>query len=299
MKKGIYFAFLTAIISGFSVFINKFAVTAIKKPLLFTTIKNFVVAVLIISIIIAFKKITLIKKLKKTAFVYLLLIGVIGGSIPFYLFFTGLSQISAINGALIHKTLVFWVILLAIPFLKEKLSKNQTIAICIIFLSNLIVGGFNGFQFSTGELFVLTATMLWAIENILAKKILPSVDPDIVTASRMGIGGIILFIITLITKPGMISSVVNFNIMQLFWITITSILLFGYVSTWYRALKYAPAIMVATILTSSTLITNILSTFLITHTMTPIVLIQNVGLIIGCCLLFFLSKKSDFSLRPP
>ena len=37
----------------------------------------------------------------------LALIGIIGGSLPFYLFFKGLMIVNPATGALIHKTLIF------------------------------------------------------------------------------------------------------------------------------------------------------------------------------------------------
>ena len=50
------------------------------------------------------------------------MIGVIGGSVPFILFFNGLAMASAPSAAFIHKTLFVWVVLLAVPFLGERLG---------------------------------------------------------------------------------------------------------------------------------------------------------------------------------
>ena len=116
--KGIYLALITALISGISIFVNKFAVGAIQPPLVFTATKNVGVGLLIVGIILATRKWRLIRNLNRREIIYLILIGIIGGSIPFYLYFTGLSQIPAINAALIHKTLVVWVAFLAMPFFK-------------------------------------------------------------------------------------------------------------------------------------------------------------------------------------
>ena len=115
--KGIYLALITALISGVAIFINKFAVDAIHPPLVFTAMKNAGVGLFIIGILLLTPKWKLIKKLTKREIIYLISIGIIGGSIPFYLYFTGLSQIPAINAAIIQKTLVFWVTLVAIPVL--------------------------------------------------------------------------------------------------------------------------------------------------------------------------------------
>jgi len=265
LKKGIYFAFLTAFISGVSNFVNKIAVDVIKPPLIFTAEKNALVGLLIIGILTITWKWKKIKNLTGKQIFYLVLIGIIGGSLPFYLFFTGLSQIPAINGAIINKTLVIWVAILAVPFLKEKISPLQIAAVLLLFYSNLIIGGFTKFQFSQGELFVLVATILWAIEHVLAKKILPSVDPDIVTGARMGLGSIILLSAAAITAPAALINSFAPSSTQMFWMVTTVALLLGYVTAWYRALKFASVTVVASILVSATLITNILSAVFVTH----------------------------------
>src|SRR3989344_539312 len=180
-SKGIYLALATALISGISIFVNKFAVDAISPPLVFTAVKNSGVGLIILSFILLTGKWQLVKTLKKRQYIWLITIGIIGGSIPFYLFFTGLSTIPAINAAMIHKSLVLWVAVLASIFLKEKITKLHILAILVLFSSNYLVGGFKGFTFSTGELYILLATLFWSVETIVAKKILSEVDPDILT----------------------------------------------------------------------------------------------------------------------
>jgi len=230
-SKGIYLAIITAFISGVSNFVNKIAVSTIKPPLVFTAEKNAIVGILIIAVLIVTWKWKKIFSLSKKQILYLVLIGIIGGSLPFYLFFTGLSMIPAINGALIHKTLVLWVAILAIPFLKEKISKLQILAVLLLFSSNFIIGGFTSLQLSRGEFYVLIATILWAVENILAKKILPRVDPDIVVAARMGLGSLILLGASAIVAP--IALVKSLTLMPSQWLLmlVTAALLFGYVIT--------------------------------------------------------------------
>lgn len=283
---GIQLAIITSFISGVSIFVNKFAVDAIKPPLYFTSLKNLAVGILIVSILIATKKWRLISKLTPKELKVLLLVGLIGGAIPFYLFFTGLSKIPAINGALIHKTLVVWVVLLAIPLLKEKISKMQMLGVILLFLSNYVVGGFKGFQFSQGELFVLIATMFWAVENVLAKKVLPTVDPDIVAAFRMGIGSIILVATTVATVPNLLTKSLALSGTQMFWVALTVAALLGYVMTWYRALKLAPAISVTAVMVSSTLVTNALSAIFITHAWNGVMAIQALLIAAGVTLIW-------------
>jgi len=291
-KKGIYFAFITAFISGISIFLNKFALDVVKPPLYFTSIKNFSVGILIACIILFSRELGSIKKLKKKELAYLFLIGVVGGSIPFYLYFTGLSQIPAINGAMIHKTLVVWVAVFAIPFLKEKLSKTQISGVLLLFISNFMIGGFKGFEFSRGEMFVLAATILWAIENVLAKKILATVKVNIVVLFRMGLGSLILAAATFATLPNVVAKTFSLDISQVFWITLTGAFLLGYVLTWYKALKYSSAITVTSILVSSTLITNFLSAIFITHTWETVITSQSL-LIAGAVILLLGTERKE------
>jgi len=291
--KGIYLSLLTALISGFSIFINKFAVDLIKPALYFTSVKNVAVALLIVAIVLMTGEWKKISKLKKKEVMYLILIGIIGGSLPFYLYFTGLTQTSAVNAALIHKTLVFFVALMAVPILKEKLSRGQIVAVLLLFLGNIFVGGFKGFKFNQGELMILAATILWAIENILAKKILSSVSPNIVTAFRMGIGSLILMSATLVTVPQVLSKSLMLDSSQIFWILLTVLSLLAYTMTWYRALKNASAITVTSVLVSSTLVTNILSAVFITHSWNVILTIQSVLIFLGVILFSKISTKTS------
>ena len=297
IQKGIYLAIITSVISGISIFINKFAVSAIQPPLLFTATKNAGVGLLILSIILIAGKWREMKNLKRLDYVYLLLIAVIGGSLPFYLFFTGLSQIPAVNGAIIQKSLVLWVSILAIPLLKEKLSRKQFLAVLILFTGNLLIGGFKGFKYSQGELYVLLATIIWGVETGLAKKVLLRVSPDLVTGATMGLGSVILIIAAVITSPTSFSTGLHLNQTQWFWLLLTMATLLSYVMCWYRALKLAPATTVTAVLVSSTLITNILSAVFITHAWDLNLTVQGGLMVLGVILILRLSSK-PISLSP-
>src|SRR3989344_3888537 len=148
----------TAVISGISNFLNKEALSVFKDPILFASLKSIVVGLSLITIICVTGKWKEIVRLNKRSALKLLAIGIVGGSIPFALFFVGLSKIPAINASLIHKTLFMWVIFLAIPILKERINAMQTVGVIAIFVANVLVGGFNGFLYSMGEVMVFAAT---------------------------------------------------------------------------------------------------------------------------------------------
>jgi len=222
-----------------------------------------------------------LKSLSKKQLFQLVSVAIIGGALPFYLFFTGLAQIPAVNAGIIHKSLVLWVAILAIPLLKEKVSKTLALAVLILFAGNLMIGGFNGFTLSKGEIMVFLATLLWAMETILAKEVLKAVNANVVATARMGLGSLILIFIAVITAPSDILKMVSLNSSQWFWISLTAVALFAYVSTWYRALKLAPAITVSAVLVLSTLITNLLSAIFITHAWNLTLTLQGFLIVFG------------------
>jgi len=122
-RKGVYFALATAIISGFSIYINKFAVMEMKDPFIFTTVKNLAVAALLFAFLILPKALPELRALSRKQWLTLGAIGCVGGSIPFLLFFYGLSLGTAGGAALVHKTLFIWVAILAVFFLGERLGR--------------------------------------------------------------------------------------------------------------------------------------------------------------------------------
>ena len=256
-------ALAAAFISGVSIFVNKFAISVMKDPILFATLKNSLVAVFIIGVVLVFRRWNEIRSLTKRQWFKLFAIGIVGGALPLALFFTGLAQTSAVNGAMIHKTLFLWVAFLAIPFLKEKMVWQQWVGIVAVFIGNLFIGGFTGFKFNMGEAMIFAATILWAVENIIAKKALIDISSVTVSAARMVIGSILL--IGYIALFGSFAPVFTLTSSQWGWIVLTGVFLAGYVMAWYAALSRAPATFVATLLVPATLITNILSATFITH----------------------------------
>jgi len=255
LKKGIFFAFVTSIISGVAIFYSKISLVKIT-PIALTTSRNLLVAFLFVAYFILSGKLKKIKELKKKELINLVLIGIVGGALPFYLFFTGLSMVGAQTANLIHKTLFIWVSFLAILFLKEKPNAGYWLGFILVVIASFYFTSFK-ISFGRGELMVLAATLLWAGENILAKKILARVTSEMVGLFRMGIGSSILLLSLIIN--GQLNSLLTLNNQQLTTVLIGGSILFFYINFWYKALRYAPASLVALMLTFSLVIGNLLT----------------------------------------
>ena len=293
-QKGIKLALITAVLSGIAVFFNKFAVKAVGDALIFTTLKNLGVGVVMIGVLgkRTVKKEIKWREIERKDWLKLGLIGIIGGSLPFYLFFKGLMMINPVNATLIHKTLVLWAGLGAVLILKEKVSWKQIGVLGLIFGSNLIIGGFEGFKWGIGEAMILGATVLWAVEQVIAKMVLRKVKTDIVVGARMIFGSCLLLLASLVT--GKMDLVLKLNLMQWGLMLATVGLLVGYVMSWYRALKSAPVILVATVLSLGTIVTNILSGIFISHWLNLELIMQSILLIAGVW--FFVSNAGKISV---
>ncbi len=257
LRTGILLALGTAGISGINNYIAKISVSTVKDGVVFTTLKNVVVALLLVGVILILGKVKEIRTLTRKHWFMLVSIGIIGGGVPFALYFSALQHTTASSANFLSKTLFIWVALFGLRFLKEKISWVQGIALAALFGGNLVLGGFQHIHFGISEWMILGATLLWAIENIIAKKALVDLSSTLVAGARMVIGSIILAIIVL--AQGKVGIVTHLTSTQWLWTLLPAAYLLGYVLTWYSALKKAPATLVASLLVPASFITTILS----------------------------------------
>lgn len=296
MKKGIYLVLITVLISGLANFFNKFGLEVLgKNAYQYTTLKNIIPAIILSVFILTPFIWPKLKKLTKNQWLKLFLIGLIGGSIPFLLFFKGLSLTSAVSASFIHKTLFIWVAILALPILKEKFSKIQLLAVFILLGGNIIFGGFKSFSWGYAHTLILIATILWAIENVIAKITLKDVDFLILAWGRMFFGSLIL--IGFLAWTNNISGLFTINYSQFLWLALVGLLLTGYVITWYGALKKLPITIVASFLVLASPITTLLNNIFITHKFPNKDILGLLTVIVALIILWQFQPKEKYELN--
>jgi len=290
--KGLWLVFLTAFISGFSIFVNKFSVSMVQ-PYLFTFLKNVITAVFLFSLLLLFSEFHALKKLSLRQWARLVLIGLIGGSIPFLLFFKGLSLTSSAAGSFVHKTMFIFVAFLAVFFLKERLHKTVFLSALFLLVGNFLVLKLQTFSFGKGELLILLATVFWAVENILSKDLVKTVSGTIVAFGRMFFGS--LFILLFLGFNHNLVQLVQLTSKQLLWTLFTSLLLFGYTYTWYNGIKTVKITTATAILLLGSPITTLLNSIFVAHTLSLSELFGSLLLIGGVSLLlYFVERKSVY-----
>ena len=257
-RQGIALALVAALVSGASIYVNKFGVAHISDPFVYTTVKNSVVVIGELSaagLLASWKE---LRGMTATRWLAWIGLGVIGGGVPFLLFFQGLSTASAASASLMQKTLFLWVALLAIPLLRERPGPWQVLGLAVLALGQFLLQPLTHWSgWGKGETLILIATLLWAIETILAKWVLGWMSPKTAALGRMGVGALVMWGFLALT--GRATEALTLNGTQWLWIGVTALFLLGYVWSWYSALKLAPAMLVTSLLTLGAIVTILLT----------------------------------------
>jgi drug/metabolite transporter (DMT)-like permease len=252
---GIGLAAATAVISGISIFVNGLVVKSFPDPIALTGARNALVGLVLLGILVATGGLAEVRALDRRRAGGLLALAVIGGSIPFILFFSGLAEATGPGAAFIQKTLFIWVAALAMVFLGESLGIAQVVALVALFAGVVLVGPAGTPGAGTADAMILGATLLWAVEVIVARRLLgrDGVSVRLAATSRMALGAALILGFLLVT--GRIGAIAAFTVEQWAIVGATGLLLLGYVGSWYGALQRAPASLVTTVLVGGAIIT--------------------------------------------
>jgi drug/metabolite transporter (DMT)-like permease len=257
---GVALAFATALVSGIAVFVNAHGVSRFDDATVYTTAKNAVAGLLLFALaapLLAAPRAASGRPRSRRGWGGLVVLAAIGGSVPFVLFFEGLSRASATQAAFIHKTLVVWVALLAVPLLRERLGPAHYAAIGLVLAGQAWLAGDPGVvAVGAGEAMILAATLLWAVEVIVVKRLVEGIDPRTLAAARMGLGTVIL--LGWLAVSGRLGDLGALTGDQWSWAIATGLLLTAYVATWYAALARAQALDVTAMLVFAAVVTAVL-----------------------------------------
>jgi drug/metabolite transporter (DMT)-like permease len=254
VDRGVALAVGAALISGLAIYLNASAVKALPDAAVFTTLKNAVAAILLLGVVLASGSVGAFGRVERRQWPAIIAVGVIGGSIPFILFFTGLAQASAPSAAFIQKTLFVWVALLAAPFLGERLGLASVAGLLVLVVGQALVLPPTGIAWGSGETLILIATAFWAVETVLVRRLLGSIPSTVMASLRMGIGLIVL--VGYLAISGRLGSIAALDGVQWAWVLATGGILAGYVATWFAALQRAPASVVTSVLVLGAVVTG-------------------------------------------
>jgi drug/metabolite transporter (DMT)-like permease len=234
---GLLFVIATALLSGVSNLVNAVAMKGANADA-FVTLRNALVAALLVPVVVLARP---AQKLRLRPFDWarLATIGLIGGAIPFVLFFRGIQLATAEGGtttaSFLYRMLFLLAAVFAVVFLRERLSARLFLAAILLLVGNALLMSFVSPIWTDGAVLVLAATALWAGEYTLSKRTLRDLPSSTVALGRMGFGAV--FLISYIGLSGQTDALFAFRGDNLQWIVLSTILLLGFVVTWYAGLK--------------------------------------------------------------
>jgi drug/metabolite transporter (DMT)-like permease len=257
LPPGAALALAAGLVSGVAILVAGYGVREFASPSLYSALRNTFVALLLLALLARPGALTEIRRLSRAQLAGLAALGIVGGSLPFALFFEGLSQVGPGTAAFIQKSLFLWVAALAVIFLRERLSGWQVGALGLLVVAQFLIGWPPILASGIGELLILLATLIWSIEVVLAKRLLASVSSGLAATARMAIGAVALM--SYLGVTGQLAPIPHLSLVQWAWVVGPGLLLFAYISLWYAALQRAPATTATGILTIGAPITALLS----------------------------------------
>ncbi len=211
--------------------------------------------------------------------VYIALAGTILGD---FIYFFALSKLSIVNALVISHLQPIFIVLFGFFLLKDKLTKFDYIGIIIMIFSGLIISTRSVenlflLRFGTMEdLLLLSATVLWASGNIMARKYLQKLNAGVITFYRYIISSAVFVLF--------FYSSISINIYQIL-IGVTAGL--GTI-LYYESLERIKAAQVSSIELSTPLFAAILGIVILNETIAVMQIAGIFLLVIGVC---FLSRK--------
>jgi len=235
-SRGLVLVGLTALVSGVSTFVNFWAVQGTNSDA-FVAMRNGLVAILLVPGVLLAAGAR--ESIRPKDWLRLAAIGLVGGAIPFILFFRGL-QLAGTEGAATasfgYRALFLVAGAFAVVALRERFPWRIAGGAVLILGGNLLLLSLYEPVWTDGFVLVMGATGLWAAEYTISKRILRDLRPGTVALGRMGFGA--AFLVGYLGLTGGVGSLAAMTAAQLTWMALSAFLLLAFVSTWYAGLRY-------------------------------------------------------------
>ena len=288
---GLALVLLTVLISGVSNFVNFKAVQWTNVDAC-STIRNAVVALRLVPLALVLGR-TGRSHLTGADWARLATIGLVGGAVPFLLYFHGFQMAAAQGGAaaasLGYRSLFLVATVFAIVVLRERLPRGFTLAAALLMAGNILLVAFSGPVWTDGTAYVLLATAMWAGEYTLSKRALRNLPSPTVALGRVGFGAI--FLLGYLGLSGQVAAVGSFAAADWMTLSLSALLLFGFVATWYAGLRTVDLSVATSLLVLAFPITWVLG---VLSARSPLVVEQAAGaaaIALGVALILFAASS--------
>jgi drug/metabolite transporter (DMT)-like permease len=196
------------------------------------------------------------KRLNGRQWPWLLLLAVIGGSVPYALFFTGLKMGSPVTSSLLNHAQFILVAVLAFFLLRERAGFIIWSALVVLLAGALWGISLTGLHWGLGDTLVALSTILFAAGVVLAKYLLRGLSTLTVMTAKMSIGSLLLALYIIFSGQG--GTIFMLGTAQWKFVLATGLILLAFTVTAFLALRYASATVATAIPAAAPLVTTAL-----------------------------------------
>jgi drug/metabolite transporter (DMT)-like permease len=122
----------------------------------------------------------------------LIVLGALGTTLPFTLFFLGTRRTSAIEAVLCLQTEPVYSLIAAWLFLGHRLTVRRVVAALVLVAGIVLAVGVGGMSDALGVTLLLLTPLSWQICHLLTLRGMPKVEPFLVTGARYVYGGALM-----------------------------------------------------------------------------------------------------------
>jgi drug/metabolite transporter (DMT)-like permease len=254
---GYVFAVLAACISGVSVYVNSLGVRSFADPVLYTTLKDGLVGVvLLVPLCFSTGWRSEYRQLNRKTWAWLVALALTGGSLPFALFYTGLQATTAATGALVNHFQFVLVALFAALFLGERLRPTVWAGMAILLIATVVGTNLDTLQWNSGSVLIAASTVLFAIDFVIAKHLLRGLATLTVMTARMTLGTAMLLVYVI--ASGRSIPLTELSATQWQFLVVTGVLLLLFTATTFTAIRHSSVSVVLAVGTVAPVITTAL-----------------------------------------
>ena len=257
LRVGYIFAIMAALASGLAVWVNSIGVRTFTSPVLYTTLKNaFVGVVLIMPLLFSSRIRNEYRSLTGREWLWLLGLALTRGSFAFVFEFTGLRMTTASTGALIGHFQYILVGVIAVAFLRERLEPAMWAGFVVLFIGLLFASGLGALQWNQGAILIAIATVMYAVSWVVARRLLKRHSTLMVYTGLMSMGVVMLALYAAAT--GQFAELGSLGATQWHFILLVGVILLVNNGVTLTAMRHAPVAAVTAIGTSAPIITTLL-----------------------------------------
>jgi drug/metabolite transporter (DMT)-like permease len=230
-------AAVAAALSGLAVFVNGFGVRLFADATLYTTLKNGVVGVLVLAPVALLPGVRReLVRLDRRRRARLAALALVGGSVPYVLFFEGLRQTTPATGAVLNHLQFVVVALLAVPLLRERVTPAMWLGLAALVAGAALGTDVGSLRWNAGAALVLASTALFGAGFVLARHLLRDLSTSTVMTAKMTAGSAVLLAYSGVT--GRLEAAAHLSGLQWRFVLVTALILLAFTAATLVAIKH-------------------------------------------------------------